>query len=202
MQIWRESSSVKVLAATPREPAFHPQNTDGKRREPTPTGSSLTATCMHARQINVISRRKMMTIRRVYYSLTLPLANGPLELCYKHTLLSHSSTSPPLPFCSDTFSVFPLGLGVNTLLKGDIHPNTLLHQIFFHFVWNLQTSSNITFTGTPMSGHSDIKSSHPTLKILSTTLTKTRMRSGRQALIAKTSVLNWRGWRHGWKYFP
>lgn len=113
-----------------RRPAFHPQNTDSERREPTRTGSSLTATCTQARQVNVISRRKKMTIRTVYYSLKRPLPSGPLELLCKPTFLSPSSTSPPPQFCSDTFSVFPLALGVNTPLKGDTQPNILPHQMF------------------------------------------------------------------------
>lgn len=145
-----------------RRPAFHPQNTDSERREPTRTGSSLTATCTQARQVNVISRRKKTTIRTVYSSLKRPLPSGPLELLCKHTFLSPSSTSPQPPFSSDTFSVFPLALGVNTLLRGDTQPNILPHQMFSPFVQYLQTPSNTPFTGISTGSHSDRKSSHPT----------------------------------------
>lgn len=50
MQVRRESSSVKVLAAKPGEPAFHPQNKDSKRRDQLP--QVLLWLHMYARMAN------------------------------------------------------------------------------------------------------------------------------------------------------
>lgn len=97
-----------------------------------------------------------------------------------------------LPFDLDLLFLqhFPLALGINILLLGDIFLKILSLEMFFHFAQCLQIPSNIPSQVCFIRDRKDIESSHTTLKVLSMTLTKIREFSGRQALSAKNSVLN------------
>lgn len=71
-----------------------------------------------------------------------------------------------LPFDLDLLFLqhFPLALGINILLLGDIFLKILSLEMFFHFAQCLQIPSNIPSQVCFIRDRKDIESSHTTLK--------------------------------------